>query len=179
MLLFVFVASLALTPQTQEAPNFEEADVSRLETCVFGGDDMSKCGDFAVEVAALEQCAARTNLDDGPESFVEQWVECEGVLPCILQKPRPGQSRLALRNCSARGVASRKIIAHRWWPAIDARLGEADRQVLVQVQKAYLDQLEIPSESDDPLRASARQAGSWDSWLRFLRLAQITGKPTV
>ncbi len=179
MLLFAFIASLALTPQTiEDMPNLEEADVVRLETCVFGGADMSSCGDFTIDVGALERCAARANLNAGPEAFVTQWGECEGELPCIAQKPRPGQSMLALRNCSARGVAARKIIADRWLLALDARLGAADRELLVQAQKTYLDQLEIPSESDDPLQASAHQSGEWNSWLRFLRVVQITGKPT-
>jgi hypothetical protein len=180
MSLIALTAAVLLSGQTSvPAPHYAEADVARLEGCVFGGDDMGKCGDFSDEVRALEACAARADLSGGGEGFLDAWAECELVLPCNWEKPEPDQADLVLRNCSARGVAVRKVIAARWLDQLDARLSPDDRTLLAQVEKAMLEGLELPASSDDPLRASANWSGSWSSYLQFLRAVQLTGKATL
>lgn len=177
MSLIAVTAAILLSAQTEvPAPRYEEAEVARLESCVFSGDNMTKCGDFAGDVEALATCAARVDLSGGPEGFVDRWRECDGALPCKWEKPEPGQTVLVLRNCSARGVAASKVIAARWLAEIDGRLSEADRALLAQIEKRMMEGLEPPATSEDPLRASARWSGSWASYLQFLRIVQLVGK---
>lgn len=180
MSLIAATAAVLLSAQTfVPAPRYEEAEVARLEGCVYGGDDMSKCGDFSGEVAALETCAARADLSGGPEGFVDRWSECDVALPCQWEKPEPDQTTLVLRNCSARGVAASKVIAARWLAGIAGRLSAEDRALLTQLEKRMIEDLESPAASDDPLRASARWLGTWTSYLRFLRVVQLTGKAAL
>jgi hypothetical protein len=178
MSLIALTAAALLFGQTSvPAPQYAEADVARLEGCVFGGADMAKCGDFSEDVQALETCAARADLSGGGEGFLDAWSECDFVLPCAREKPEPDQADLVLRNCSARSVAARKVISARWLDQLDARLSPDDRTLLAQVEKTMLEGLELPTSSDDPLRASAHWSGSWSSYLQFLRVVQLTGKP--
>ncbi|MDP3658143.1 MAG: hypothetical protein Q8R45_14415 [Brevundimonas sp.] len=177
MSLIAVTAAVLLTAQTfVPAPPYDEAEVGRLESCVYGGADMSKCGDFSDDVEALETCAARADLSGGPEGFLDQWSECDVALPCEWEKPEPGQTALVLRNCSARGVAASKVIAARWLAEIDGRLSAEDRALLAQMEKRMIEGLEAPTASDDPLRASARWLGTWTAYLRFLRVVQLSGK---
>ncbi|MDP1913023.1 hypothetical protein [Brevundimonas sp.] len=180
MSLIALAATALLSVQTTiPAPRYSESDVVRLERCVLGGDDMATCGDFSVEVEALTTCASQADLSGGPEAFVEAWNRCDDhALPCWWEKPEPGQSALVVRNCSARGVATRKIIAARWLDQLDRQLTPADRALLLQVEKRMLEGLEMPADSDDPLRASGRWSGTWASYLQFLRIAQLSGKVT-
>lgn len=177
MSLIAVTAAFLLSAQTfVPAPLYDETVVARLEGCVYGGDDMSKCGDFSGDVEALETCAARADLSGGPEGFVDRWSECDVALPCQWEKPEPDQTALVLRNCSARGVAASKVIAARWLAGLDSRLSAEDRALLAQVEKRMMEGLEPPAASDDPLRTSARWSGSWASYLQFLRVVQLTGK---
>ena len=138
---------------------------------------MARCGDFSVEVEALEVCTSQANLSGGPEAFFEAWQKCDDfILPCWWEKPEPGQSALVLRNCSARGVAARKVIGARWLSQLARQLTPADQVLLEQVEKRAFEGLEMPERSDDPLRASARWAGTWGSYLLFLRTVQLSGK---
>ena len=178
MSLVVLAAAVLLSSQvTVPAPRYAEADVVRLEGCVLGGDDMMRCGDFSVEVEALESCASQSDLTGGPEAFVEDWSKCDdALLPCWWEKPEPGQTALVLRNCSARGVAARKAIAARWLTQLNGQLTPADRVLLEQLEKRMFEGLEMPAGSEDPLRASARWSGTWASYLQFLRIVQLSGK---
>lgn len=177
MSLTALTAAVLLSSQTfVPAPQYEEADVARLEACVFANGDVAKCGDFSEDVGALETCAARADLSGGEVEFFESWSECDLALPCMWEKPEPDQTALMLRNCAARGVAASKLIAARWLAELDARLTPEDRALLTQVEKSMLDGLEVPAASDDPMAASARWSGSWTSYLQFLRIAQLTSK---
>ena len=173
MSVIALTAAVLLASQTSiPAPRYGEADVVRLESCVFGGDDMAKCGDFSAEVDALQTCAAAANLGEGPEGFADQWSKCDFVLPCQLEKPEPDQTTMALRNCSARGVAASKILAGRWITELSPRL----QALLDEERKGMLADLEMPAGSDEPLRASAHWSGSWTAYLQFLRFVQLTSK---
>lgn len=180
MSLIAVTAVVLLSTQTfVPAPRYEEAEVARLESCVFSGDEMSRCGDFSSDVEALETCAARADLSRGPEAFVDRWSECEAALPCQWEKPEPGQTALMLRNCSARGVAASKVIAARWLAEIDGRLSAEDRVLLAQVKKRMMEGLESPAASEDPLGTSGYWVGTWTSYLQFLRMVQLTGKAAL
>jgi hypothetical protein len=168
----------ALLPMQEPgtAPRFEEAEVVRLEACVYGTGAVESCGDFREEAATMEACAARATLEGGAEGFLNDWRKCEEENPCFYMKPQPGQTGLMLRHCSARSVAVAKIISARWAPGVEASLSEPEWQMLNDVRKRAFDQLELPAESNDPMRASAWQTATWNSWLKWLRIAQLGGK---
>lgn len=178
MSLIALSAAAVLFGQTSvPAPQYTETEVARLEDCVFGGEDMAKCGDFSRDVDALETCAGRADLGGGEEKFLDAWSECDFAMPCMLEKPGPDDDvSLVLRNCSARGVAASKLIAARWVAEFEPRMTPDDRTLLEQVRKRMEEGLEMPTASGDPLVASARWSGAWQSYLMFLRVVQLTGK---
>jgi len=177
MSLIAFSAAALLFAQTPgPAPRLDEGGVARLERCVFNGENMSSCGDLSSDVQALEACVSRANLSGGPEAFVAEWAECDGARTCMWEKPQPDQVSLHLRSCSARGVAASKIIAARWQTQLDGRLTPEERALLAQVKKTFMEGLELPAASDDPLGASGRWSGRWTAYLQFLRVVQLTGK---
>lgn len=177
MSLIALATTVVLSSQASvPAPSYLEADVVRLENCVFDGVEMGRCGDFSVDVEALETCTSRTDLSGGPEAFVEAWHRCDDMLPCLWEKPQPGQTALVLRNCSARGVAARKVIAARWMSRLARQLAPADRALLEQMEKQAFEGVEAPPGSDDPLLASGRWVGTWGSYLMFLRVVLLSGK---
>ena len=176
----IAVAAVLLFAQTEApAPTYREADVARLERCVYGGADVARCGSFSEDVRVLEACTGRADLAGGVEGFGEAWWTCDSALPCHLEKPQPDQGTLVLRNCAARDVAARKLIAARWLAQLEARLTPEDRALLAQLEKILLAGPEAPAAGDDPLQASAYWSVGWSSYLMFLRLAQITGKAGI
>lgn len=178
MSLIALTAAAVLFGQTPApAPQYTETGVARLEGCVYGGEDMAKCGDFSRDVEALESCAERADFSGGEAKFLETWSECEFAVPCMSEKPGPDADvGLVLRNCSARGVAASKVIAERWVADLEARMTPEERALLERIKKTMLENLEMPADSDDPLVASAHWSGSWKSYLQFLRVVQLTGK---
>lgn len=177
MSLIALAAAALLSSQTfVPAPRYDEAEVARLEGCVFGSENMAKCGDFSEDVEALETCTARADLSGGVEAFVDRWFECDVALPCRWEKAEPDQAVLVQRNCSARGVAASKVLGARWLAQLDARLSPEDSALLAQGKKMMVEGLELPAASDDPLGASARWWGAWASYLQVLRILQLTGK---
>ena len=177
MSLIALTAAFVLASQDfVPAPTYHEADVARLESCVFGGTNVAACGNFSEDVRVLEACAARANLAGGPEGFADAWFECDSVLPCNWEKPQRDQGMLVVRNCSARGVAASMIIATRWRAQLDAQMPAEDRALLAQMEKMILDRIEEPGASDAPMDVRSRSSARWRTYLMLLRIVQLTGK---
>jgi hypothetical protein len=172
----IAVAAVLLFAQTEvPAPTYREADLTRLEGCVFGRGSVTDCGDFSADVEVLESCLTRTSLAGGEEVFVDAWRECHDG-PCEFEKAQPGQFGLHMRNCSARRVAASKIIAARWRAQFVAGLSAEDRTRQAQADKAFWELLESRAVSEDPADVNATWASALRYYLMALRIEHLTGK---
>ena len=97
MSLIALTAAVLLASQTfAPAPRYAEADVARLEGCVFDGDDMARCGDFSEDVQALETCAqaefvlASTTEEERLLALESAW----GEIAAAFGLPQPARETL-------------------------------------------------------------------------------------